>query len=37
MEGAMEREEIVVLESSADEPFGPLALCCHLIYTVFNR
>jgi hypothetical protein len=33
----MEREEIIVLESSEDEPIGPLELCCHLIYTPFNR
>jgi hypothetical protein len=37
MEGTMEREEIVVLESSEDEPIGPLSICCHLIYTPFNR
>jgi hypothetical protein len=36
MEGVMEREEIIVLESSEDEPIGPLAYCCHLIYTPFR-
>jgi hypothetical protein len=36
MEDAMEREEIIVLESSEDEPIGPLAFCCHLIYTPFR-
>jgi hypothetical protein len=35
-EGTMEREEIIVLESSEDEPIGPLGLCCHVIYTPFR-
>lgn len=37
MEGAMEREEIVVLETAEDEPFGPLALCCSLLYPPFRH
>jgi hypothetical protein len=36
MEGAMGREEIIVLESSEDEPIGPLGLCCHVIYGLFR-
>jgi hypothetical protein len=32
----MEREEIIVLESSEDEPIGPLYICCHLIYGMFK-
>jgi hypothetical protein len=35
-EGTMEREEIIVLESSKDEQIGPLAFCCHLIFTPFR-
>lgn len=33
----MEREEIIVLETSEDEPIGPLGYCCHLLYLPYMR
>jgi hypothetical protein len=33
----MEREEIIVLEESEDEPIGPLGYCCHLLYLPYMR
>lgn len=33
----MESEEIIVLETSEDEPIGPLGFCCHLLYLPYMR
>jgi hypothetical protein len=33
----MEREEILVLEEGMDDAIGPMALCCAVIYGLFNR
>jgi len=32
----MEREEIIILDEGMDDPIGPEALCCALIFPPFR-